>query len=76
MAPSSLTPLLVELIALVRDDWENGDAILRKATFMMDTAVRENIFDKGWRLRLTLLAISQATTDRKLDGPINGPGVE
>ena len=74
MVPSSMTPLLVELIALVRDDWDNFDAIVDKAEHLKNAVVRENVFDKGFHLRAALLALVHATGDRKRGGPINGPG--
>ena len=74
MVPSSITPLLVELIALVRDDWDDFDAIVEKAELLMNAAVRESVFDKGFRLRAALLALVHATGDRKRGGPINGRG--
>jgi len=74
MVPSAITPLLVELIALVRDDWDDFDAIVDKAERLMNAAVRESVFDKGFRLRGALLALVHATGDRKRGGPINGRG--
>jgi len=70
---SPVTPLLVELVRLVREDWENCDAILATATEATNVSASENVPDEGFRLRATLVAILQATTERQMGGPINGP---
>jgi hypothetical protein len=63
-----------ELVTLLRDAWGDHDAILAKILALHDMAASIFATDAGKRLRVTLLALEQATMERQRGGAVNARG--
>jgi hypothetical protein len=74
LAASPVAPSLRELVALVRDDWQNCQAILAKMAVVENAALPVALTEPGMRLRGALAALSQATLERERGGAVNGRG--
>jgi hypothetical protein len=70
--PSAAT--VAELVALVRHEWHDCDAILAKIPQVMDALLPILTVPAAARLRRILTALLQATTERKRGGAINARG--
>jgi hypothetical protein len=71
---SPAAPSLAELVALLRDAWQDCDAIQAKIPIVTQAAMPFATTDVGKRLRGALVALTQATTERQRGGAVNARG--